>query len=118
MDNLIEMIAAQQAGHEMDDVWMVGEQLKDICRREPGCVSILVEDLQSADMGIAKAAAKIKAYADSQAKGKKCVCVPPAKAEQILREFYGLPDAAAAVPVIPEAPKADTLVVDLDELWG
>lgn len=115
--DIFEKITAQQVGHDMDDVWMVGEQLKDICRREPGCVSILADDLDNPGMGIADAAGKIKAYADSQAKGKRCVCVPPAKAEELLREFYGLPGAAEAVPVV-QSPKAATLVVDLDELWG
>ena len=100
----------------MDDVWMVGEQLKDICRQEPGCASILAEDLENPDMGLQKAAGKIRAYADSQRKGRSCVCVPPNKAEEILREFYGLPQRGAVAPA-PE-PEAPSLVVDLADFWG
>lgn len=102
--DIFEKIASQQEGHDADDVWMVGEQLKDICRREPGCVSILMEDLENEDMAISKAAGKIKAYADSQRKGRSCVCVPPQKAEAILREFYGLPEAGPENTVAVKKP--------------
>lgn len=117
MDKLFEKIAAQQAGHDMDDVWMVGEQLKDICRREPGCVCILAEDLGNPDMSIDKAAGKIKSWADSQRQGRNCVCVPPQKAEEILREFYGLPEAGAVPQLEPEPVTAEpeSMVLDLDD---
>lgn len=105
--DIFAKITSQQEGHDGDDVWMVGEQLKDICRREPGCVSILMEDLENEDMAIPKAAGKIMTYADSQRKGRSCVCVPPQKAEAILREFYGLPEAGAA---------ATTAVFDLGDI--
>lgn len=93
-----EKIEAQQKGKENTDVWMVGEQLKDICRREPACESILSVDLDGKAMSLANAAAKIKAYADNQKRTGNCVCVPPNVAEGILREFYGLPEAGAAMP--------------------
>ena len=34
---VFEMIDAQQKGKENTAPWMVGEQLKDICRADPGC---------------------------------------------------------------------------------
>ena len=95
-----EMIEAQQQGKENSPAWMVGEQLKDICRREPHCEQVLLEDLQNPDMSIEKAERKIKAYADKQKRTGNCVCVPPNVAERIIREFYGLgePERAGALP--------------------
>lgn len=105
--DIYAMIADQQAkAPEGSDVWMVGEQLKDICRREPACVPILAEDLGNKDMGLLAAAGKIKGYADQHHGSLKCYCVSPWQAEKILREFYGLPEAGAA------APAPDSLVLD------
>lgn len=115
--DIFEKITSQQEGHDGDDVWMVGEQLKDICRREPGCVSILMEDLENEDMSISDAAGKIKSYADSQRKGRSCVCVPPQKAEAILREFYGLPEAGSESPVTVKKPSVfDVGSMSLEDL--
>ena len=92
---VFEKIEAQQKGKENTDIWMVGEQLKDICRAEPACAAIVAEDLENKAMAIDAAAKKIKEYADSQKRKQKgnCVCVPPNVAEGIIREFYGLPAA-------------------------
>lgn len=94
--NVFEMIEAQQKGKEMTAAWMVGEQLKDICRREPGCQQIVAEDLANKDMSIENCEKKIKAYADKHRKGS-CAVVPPNVAEDIIREFYGLPQGGGAV---------------------
>ena len=50
--------------------WMVGEQLKDICRREPKSAELIAQDLTVKEMSITEA-------------------------EKILREFYGLPEPFA-----------------------
>ena len=90
---VFEKIEAQRKGKENTPVWMVGQQLMDICRGDEGCAQIVSEDLENKDMGIASAAKKIKDWADEQHKKQKgnCVCVPPDVAERIIREFYGLP---------------------------
>lgn len=95
---VFEKIEVQQKGRENTDVWMVGEQLKDICRNDPSCATIVAEDLENKAMSIEAAAKKIKEYADVQKHKQKgnCVCVPPNVAEGIIREFYGLPSSAAA----------------------
>lgn len=95
-----EKIEAQQKGRENTAAWMVGEQLKDICRREPGCAEILEKDLEVQAMSLASAEAKIKEWADKQKRNAGCVVVPPQVAEDILRKFYGLPprEEAAAAP--------------------
>ena len=71
--------------------WMVGEQLKDICRREPASAELIAQDLAVKEMSITKAEEKIKAFADKNKTGN-FACVTPMEAEKILREFYGLPE--------------------------
>lgn len=103
-----ELIEQQQQGKEDTEVWMVGEHLKDICRREPSCAAILEEDLQNPDMSLAKAERKIEAYARAHKKGKQGCC-PPQVAERILREFYGLPDGSVK-GVEPTSPAAGRII--------
>lgn len=94
---VFEKIEAQRKDKENTPVWMVGQQLMDICRANESCAQIVSEDLENKDMGIEAAAKKIKAWADEQHKKQKgnCVCVPPDVADRIIREFYGLPVGSA-----------------------
>ena len=94
--SVFEKIEAQQAGRENTDVWMVGEQLKDIIRQDVSAQEIVDKDLDVKGMTLTNAAAKIKAWADKQPRKGNCVCVPPNVAEKIIREFYGLPEAGAS----------------------
>ena len=100
--DVFAIIEEQQKGKESKAVWMVGEHLKDICRREPACQAILEEDLQNEDMSLANAEKKIHEWADNNRKNERSFCVPPQVAEDILREFYGLPtrheQASASAP--------------------
>lgn len=75
--NLQEIIAAQQAGHESEPIYMIGEQLKDMALREPSIVSLLERDLLVDGMGLADAAAHFKKYADKNHKNQRCFCIPP-----------------------------------------
>jgi len=97
--NVFEKIEAQQAKlKDTEPAWMVGMQLKDICRADPGCAEIVSQDLENPDMSLEKAANQIHTYANKN-HGKACqFCVTPKVAEGILRSFYGLPDVATAVP--------------------
>ena len=110
---VFEKIEAQQKGKENTAVFMVGEQLKDICRRDSHCASIVDEDLESEAMSLAKAAAALQKYANENHGKARCFCITPNMAEQILRKFYGLPEAALA-PV--ETPLPTTDVLDLSSL--
>ena len=84
------LIAAQQkSAGEYSTTWTVGEQLKEICLREPDKAEILAQDLAVPEMSLALAEKKIKAWADKQPRNGG-VGVPPHVAEGILREFYGL----------------------------
>ena len=101
--SVFDLIRSQQ-GKERTAVWMVGEQLMDILRREPELQEIAEQDLQREGMTLADCEKKIKAYADKHRTGNfACVC--PAEAEEIIRAFYGLHRAAA--------PKRRGIVVDL-----
>lgn len=92
--SVFDMIRAQQ-GQERTAVWMVGEQLMDILRREPGLQEIAEQDLQREGMTLADCEKKIKSYADKHKTGN-FACVGPAEAEDIIREFYGLHRSAEA----------------------
>lgn len=86
----VEKIEQQQAKEKgRTAAWMVGEQLKDMARREPESAELLDKDLDIPEMSIQQAEKKIKAYADAHKTGS-FACVTPAEAERILREFYGL----------------------------
>lgn len=122
---VFEKIEAQQKGKENTAPWMVGEQLKDICRADPHCAEIVAQDLENASMSIVECEKKIKARSDEiQKKSKlKCVCIPPNVAEQVIREFYGLPEAQTALPeavkTAAPAPVAESVgFLDLADLLG
>lgn len=112
--NVYDMIAQQQKGREGTDVWMVGEQLKDIIRGRGDLEELVREDL--AGHTLVQCAAKLKEHADGIHKkngGKSgCVCITPAEAEKIIRVFFGLPEGAAREEPAPQQ-KRGRRVIDL-----
>ena len=96
MDKAMEAIAEQQGKVRARSApWMVGEQLKDMIRREPGIAQLIAQDLTAGGMSLTAAEAKINAFADKHRTGN-FACVTPMEAEEILREYFGLPAAAGA----------------------
>ena len=94
MDKAIAIIEEQQAKlMKRSAPWMVGEQLKDMIRREPGIGELIALDLTAGGMSLEKAEVKIKAFADKHKTGT-FACVTPMEAEGILREYFGLPAEA------------------------
>lgn len=91
----IAKIESQQP-KERTAVWMVGEQLKDMLRENPGWAEIIAHDLDIKEMGLACCEKKIKEYADKHRTGN-FACVTGAEAGDIIREFYGLTEEGAAV---------------------
>lgn len=89
------LTAQQEREKGRTPAWMVGEQLKDICRREPMSAELIVQDMANASMHIQAAAKEIKKYADEHRTGN-FACVTPTEAEDILRKFYGLPEREEA----------------------
>ena len=114
---VFEMIEAQQKGKEDTTIFMVGEQLKDICRADPACAAIVAEDLQQKEMSIDACEKKIKAAADKLKTEKKirAVGISPKTAEKIIREFYGLPETGEKV--VQEEPLNGGILA-LDDLLG
>lgn len=118
-EKAIAAIEAQQAKvKERSPQWMVGEQLKDICRMEPLSAELIAQDLEHEAMSIVEAEKKIKAFADGHKTGNFS-CVTPLEADRILREFYGLP---AAGPVSdpspdPEPERARDKVLRLEDFF-
>ena len=97
-EKAILAIEAQQAKvTARSPQWMVGEQLKDICRMEPGSAELIAQDLENETMSITEAEKKIKAFAEGHKTGTFS-CVTPMEADRILREFYGLPIAGEFAP--------------------
>lgn len=93
IEKAIQAIEVQQKKvKERSPQWMVGEQLKDICRMEPASAELICQDLQVKAMSITEAEKKIKAWADDHKTGS-FACVTPTESDRILREFYGLPQA-------------------------
>lgn len=91
MEKLCEMIANQQKGKENTPAFMIGEQLKDMARQQPGIVELLKQDLEVPEMSLVSAAKKLQEYSDKNRRNAKCFCITPMVAEGILRKFYGLP---------------------------
>ena len=114
-EKAITMLEAQQAKVKPHSPqWMVGEQLKDICRREPASAELIAQDLDDPAMSIVEAEKKIKAFSDShKEKGATCFCVTSVEAENILREFYGLPRPDEIKPAAPLPPAKK--LVDLSD---
>lgn len=107
----IAAIEEQQRGHNHDTVWMVGEQLKDICRREEHSAELIATDLkENKAMSIVAAEKKIAERARKNKVGN-CGCVSPYEAEEILRKFYGLGEPGETEPVQDEA--GDSKIIDL-----
>ena len=91
VERAIALLEEQQSKvKELSPQWMVGEQLKDICRREPQSAELIAQDLENDAMSITEAEKRIKSFADGHKTGNFS-CVIPAEADRILREFYGLP---------------------------
>ncbi len=96
-EELLRKVSEQQQGKEFTDIFMVGEQIKDICRNNNQATELVVADLDVPEMSLERCAAKIKVEADRLHKEKKgnCICIPPDMAEGIIKKFYGIPDGAA-----------------------
>lgn len=123
-ERLVEKIREQQEKvSEYSDAFAVGEQLKEIARESEHNAEVILTDLDNANMSISQAALKIKAYADELHKKQKgnCVFVPPAKADEILRTFYGLEAAnGQKAPAENHGGKggSDDDLIDLDSFFS
>ena len=111
-EKLVALIEEQQKGKEDTDVFMVGEQLKDIGAESEHNAEILLQDVAMKEMNLVAAAAKLKDYADKNHKNAKCFCISPKKADEILRGFYGL--ETKEDDGVKNAPVQDSGFIDLE----
>ena len=98
--------------------WVVGEQLKDICAREPKSAELLINDLRVPEMDLSHAERKIYEYGKKQCGKNGGFGVSPFEAEKVLREFYKLPDRdeEGQTPV-EEQISGKGQIVDLDDFF-
>jgi len=99
-----EKISAQQ-GQKGTSKWMIGEQLKDILRREPDLAHLVEEDLETLSLDGCAEAMRRKADELHKETGGRCVCIPPDVAEAVIRKYFGLPEAGAPAPVPAAIPQ-------------
>lgn len=94
---VLGLIRHQQEGlDETSAAWCVGEQLLEMVAGDEHAAGILAGDLaNNKEMSLVHAERQIKAWVDKNHKGNVGVCTPK-KAEEILRAFYGLGEAASA----------------------
>ena len=90
LDKVIEAITAQQP-KQRTDVWMVGEQLKDLLRAEPQWADMVLQDLKNPSQNLAAVADKIRKQATKNRVGN-CACVTPKEADKIIRSVFGIPE--------------------------
>lgn len=93
----IDKITTQQP-QEHNAVFMIGEQLKDMCRTIPNAAHIIAQDLDIPELSLQHAAKQLENYASKHRKGN-FFCVTPQMADTILREFYGLPPNEGSQPL-------------------
>ena len=109
LNKAIEAITAQQPKLQKNDVWMVGEQLKDLLRAEPQWAEMVLQDLKNKDQSLAAVAQKIRDLAKKNRNGS-FGCVTPAEADQIIRTVYGIPKRE-------EKPAAPSNVINLEDYF-
>lgn len=84
----IAKIRAQQKGKEKSPVYCVGEQLLELCEANPEFEKIISEDIDKLTL----ADCEKKIHNSAKENGGFC---GPKEAEEIIRKFYGLPDASS-----------------------
>ena len=97
--NVFEIIEQQQKGHENEPRFAIGEQLKEMCRRDPAVAEMVAQDLEKEEMSLEAVEKHFHDYADKNHGSKKVFCITPVVAEQLIRKFYGL---SAEAPVQQE----------------
>lgn len=99
IEQAIEKIAEKQKQYneEQKHYW-IAEQVKDIASENEFNAEHIEHDLDDDKMSIAAIEKKIKAYAE-----KHGGCTPPKAADNIIREFFGLPKADETPKQKPQA---------------
>ena len=97
---------------EFSCVKTVGRQLAEIVGNNEQLAQLVCEDFANGQT-VQKCEAKIEEFAKNHKKGNKGCC-PPDKAEEIIREYFGLGSASeqqAAAPTTVSAPKPKVMTL-------
>lgn len=108
----IELIERQQGTREKNPhLWMMGEQLKDICRADARAAELVAQDLQVPEMRLDRLQKKFDDYARQHKVGNQSV-ITPAEGETLIREFFGLGKARdhSTLVAAPETEAAGNVV--------
>ena len=89
---LVDIITAQQAGHENKPRFTIGEQLKDMAREDEHVTELLIADLEKKELSLEAAEKMLDDYAKKNRKGANVFCITPTVADTLLRDMYGLPE--------------------------
>ena len=89
LQSAIKAIEAQQPKLR-NDIWMVGEQLKDMIRSEPKWADMIEMDIKNKDQNLEAIAKKIRERASKNKTGS-FGCVTPMEAEEIIRATFCIP---------------------------
>lgn len=108
LDNALELLTQQQGTDKNNQIYWVGEQLKDMCKESEINAELLAHDLKNEKMTVSFAEKEIDKYASTNKTGNKGCC-PPHEADRILREFYGL-QARDASAITGNKPKTVNLL--------
>lgn len=98
---VIEKISAQQGKDAHSYLYQMGEQLKEICAKEPDSAEMVLQDMANTSMNLAAMEKKINA--DIRAKRLQVVSAP--EMEKRIRDFYHLPEEREIPPETVEEPK-------------
>ena len=90
LESAIKAIESQQPKLR-NDIWMVGEQLKDMIRAELKWADMIEQDLKNKEQNLEAIAKKIRERAQKNKTGS-FGCVTPAEAEEIIRKTFCIPD--------------------------
>ena len=89
LQSAIKAIEAQQP-KVRNDVWMVGEQLKDMIRSEPKWADMIEMDIKNKDQNLEAIAKKIRERAQKNKTGSFGF-VSPMEADEIIRKTFCIP---------------------------
>lgn len=117
LENAIRLIESQQGSEDKSPHrWMLGEQIKDICRRDPAAAELVAQDLENPELSLAKLEQKFDEFAKKgeQRNGSQgSAIILPKQGERLIREFFGIPEPASQAPPAPSAPGKVLSLFDL-----
>ena len=109
---VIEKISAQQGKDAHSYLYQMGEQLKEICTKEPDSAEMVLQDMANTSMSLAAMEKKITA----DIRAKRLQVVSPPEMEERIRDFYHLPKTASVPQKPVEEKKAESAFLSIFDL--